>query len=474
MLRDPDKERRENMGHERYHNIFDYYRGPSKGRDTEKTRALENNVTKALINVLELTNGNGRGKVCKRFVSWLEKTTRVKLEPCAVREFLLQKSKPGHEYLSPGRTRRILGIVPHAFVEDIYSGKARIESRTSLPDAWLLGKDWTILIESKYEGGLDRNQVRRHNKILKSKYKNPVVISWRQIHDFFNELKNESWLNARDKLLIGQFCNFLYQEQLAGFTGFEDAKYFDFFDEKKQPKTDKEEKEEIRRELRAKMDALAGDVYDCVKRVKGDAFPEYSYLKGLNYQPKTLYDSAYFYFLPEKLKYGDKVTFESESEKFMEKKAHISIQLGSEGLEVWVRLINEALGKGALHKLVTKIRSRPRDLINILNRIERKMPSECCIQLYAYTEKHFNSFLPISPEDLKLGDIAKASVKDAEVLVKGIAESIEEHRDKKDLVFALTRNFEEEEVIKLKGEELVEKIARTMEKLYPFVEFVNT
>jgi len=453
---------------ERYHNIFDYYRGPSKGRDSEKTRALENNVTKALINALELTNGNGRGKVCKCFISWLAKTTEVKLEPCAVRGFLLQKSKPGDEYLSSGRTKRILGIVPHAFVEDICPGKAGTESRTSLPDAWLLGKDWTILIESKYDGGLDRNQVRRHNKILKSKYKKPVVISWRQIYNFFNKnkFKNKPYLDARDKFLIDQFCDFLYQEQLAGFTGLKDAKYFDFFDAKKQQKTDKEEKEEIRRELRAKMDALAGDVYDRVKRVKDDAFPEYSYLEGLDYQPQTPYDSACFHFLPKKLPNCDEKAFKKKSKEVMKRKAYISIQLGSKRLEVWVCLINEALDKGALRKLVTKIRSRPRHLINMLKRIERNMPSECCIQLYTNGED-FKSYLPGSQEELKLGDIDKDSV-------EGIADAIEKNGDNTDLEFALTRSFEKAEVIKLNGEELVEEIARTMKKLYPFVEFVNT
>ena len=442
------------------HNIFEYYRGPTKGGDTEngdteETKALENNVTKALINVLELTDGNG--EICKRFISWLSGKIGVKLVPPKVDKFLLQQGNPGDKYLGRETAKRILGIVPHGFTEQIYAENTRPETEASIPDAWLLGKKWTILIESKRYDGLDKNQIKNHKGILGDLHK-PAVISWKQLYTFFSELKdepeNKRLLNVKNEFLITQFCDFLYLEGLAGFTGFNDNKYFDFFNEQKQKELDAKEKEEIRKELKRKMLALSEDISERTKKCYLKCGPPEGIRKG-----KNKYDWATFYFLPVYNK-------GTSDKKVKEVKAHQCIQLGSEGLSVWVRVTNDALRK----KLLRKIKTDKDEISRILF----KMPKGFFIDLYYYqSEENHKSFLPEDKWEVKLSEFKKRQ--DLVKYIGEIGEAIEgDGADYDDITFGITRRFEPDEVRNTNGEGLVDKIVCTMKKLDDFVKFVNS
>jgi len=435
------------MDYEKCHNIFEYYRGPTEGGGAKNTEVLGNNVTKALINVLELTDGNG--EICKRFIKWLTRETGVKLVPPKVDKFLLQKKNPGDKYLGRETAKRILGIVPHGFTEQIYAENTRPETAASVPDAWLLGKKWTILIESKLHDGLDKNQIKNHKRILRDKQK-PVVISWKQLHDFFSKLKdeleNEGLLNPRDELLITQFCEFLSQCSLVGFTGFKDS-HFDFFD----TEVDKDEREETGNDLYEKMYALGEDVWEEWRRKDKNAYPEWDGrdIKRLskNTGTENFPDCTSIYFC-KKLK----------GHEYEKEEAHQCVQLDKDNLYVWASVKNEAL-----ENLRKKIRSRR----NELSRILHEMPDEYFVELIIDDGKDYSSCLPWPR--LYLSTIKRNPESLLEKIERGIDKYIQDSRPQ----FNMIRAFEKRNVIRYDGQELVKEIVETMTRLHNFVQFVN-
>jgi hypothetical protein len=118
-----------------HHNLFYTYRGP--GTDADRDRQLENNVTKALINTLRL----GGEAVWRPFLSWLG------IANATGADFLLQRRDLPSGHAAHRRRRVLLGISkrksdwpPSAGAETTYE---------SLPDAWVYGDGFAVLVESK-------------------------------------------------------------------------------------------------------------------------------------------------------------------------------------------------------------------------------------------------------------------------------------------------------------------------------------
>lgn len=195
-----------------HHNIFYYYRGASLS-DTARERQLEDNTTKALVNVIEHCDLN----VSKAFLDWLG------IEVCDKPICELQRTNISCGSIKRKSIRILLGLIPSkASHSSNNTSPARSDSR---PDAWIYGNDYVILIESKIVGGLDRHQIHRHQAILQTK-EDPIVKTWPQIHHFFKTLNVN--LSSKDAWIIYQFIKYLEFNSMGGFTGF-DAEIFDFF-----------------------------------------------------------------------------------------------------------------------------------------------------------------------------------------------------------------------------------------------------
>lgn len=204
-----------------HRNVFYYYRGAQRSNKDHDDRdsQLENNTTKALINTLDHC-GNA---VALRFLYWLgiETAGQVKYE--------LQKATTGD--IGNKSQRLLLGIVP-AKEEDSPCADGVAAGSSGIPDAWLYGDDYIVLIESKVRGSLEPGQMRRYlQKLQAGTAQQPEckVRTWAEAHRFFKTLPDElKDVTDLDRWLIGQFTQYLEWIGMAEFAGLEQG-MFDYF-----------------------------------------------------------------------------------------------------------------------------------------------------------------------------------------------------------------------------------------------------
>lgn len=201
-----------------HRNLFYSYRG-SKADIADRDRQLENNVTKALINTLDL----GGSRVCGPFLAWLglADTPNVK--------YLLQRYNLPTTAAAEKRDRILLGISK----KELYWADASMNgSSESVPDAWVYGDNFVVLVESKIDdSAFSQRQMQAHLALLKSTGSEPPKIvpkTWSQIHCFFERLLPRLMDASPAKLLVEQFVEFLEYIGMTEFTGFrlEHFRYF--------------------------------------------------------------------------------------------------------------------------------------------------------------------------------------------------------------------------------------------------------
>lgn len=200
-----------------HHNLFYGYRGP--GTDADRDRQLENNVTKALINTLRL----GGEAVWRPFLAWLG------IADATGADFLLQRRDLPSGHAAHRRHRVLLGISKS---KSEWSPGTSTESQyESVPDAWIYGDGFAVLVEIKVgDGGFSPGQMQAHFARLKSTEHLPpkiVLKTWRDVHGFFHNLL-PSLTDASSFLLVTQFIQFLEYSDMSGFTGFH-RDHFDYF-----------------------------------------------------------------------------------------------------------------------------------------------------------------------------------------------------------------------------------------------------
>jgi len=198
-----------------HHNLFYSYRGPNTD-DADRDRQLENNLTKALVNTLCL----GGEAVWNPFLTELGLAG-------VPHDFLLQRSDiPGG---AANRRRRVLlGISKQ---ESAWLPEAGPETRdSSLPDAWVYGDGFAVLVESKVNGDFSPGQMQAHFERLRPIDGRPPkieLVTWKQIHRLFGDFL-PSLKDAASRLLVEQFIQFLEYNGMSGFTGFR-REHFDYF-----------------------------------------------------------------------------------------------------------------------------------------------------------------------------------------------------------------------------------------------------
>lgn len=183
----------------RYQNIFQYYRGQSKGSTPEiKQLQIENNLTKAFLNVLQHSSPEMTSKFLK-FVG---------LSPIVTQsfEYRYQVSNVLSHVSSIGA---VIGI---AESDEVRNSK---EKTFTIPDGAILSEDVSVLFESKigYNSYLTHQQLEGHKNSfapgqqIKEK---PIILTWMDIRNFFQGELN--WNEERGEqitcFLIKQFEEF--------------------------------------------------------------------------------------------------------------------------------------------------------------------------------------------------------------------------------------------------------------------------
>jgi len=187
-----------------HRNIFFYYAGSSsaaKGRE----RQIEDNTTKALVNLLELSSqSDPDGWLVQRFAEF------VGAKPANVRHprFALQRSTIGELVVKRAKTRVLLGIAPR--VDPNFEIK-ETEKDGSRPDAWIWFRDAVICVENKVVGTFNPDQLATHAKKLGPGVQTKLL-SWRQVYAFFAERRVDAEKKMKGSLtahLLDEFVAYL-------------------------------------------------------------------------------------------------------------------------------------------------------------------------------------------------------------------------------------------------------------------------
>lgn len=167
-----------------------------------RVRHLENDVTKALLNVFEHCSKKPLGV----FLQLLD----VKQSP---ETFTFDFQTTNTETYRRKKNRIMLSLISAATRRE--SGSA-YSVETSRPDACIFNEDTAILIEAKTQSPLIDEQVESHIKhYLGTAVKR--VLTW---EDLSEKLKSIKSTDVCDKLLLSQFAEFLSLIGLAEFQGF--------------------------------------------------------------------------------------------------------------------------------------------------------------------------------------------------------------------------------------------------------------
>ncbi len=254
-------------GSKRTSNVFYSFRGAAPGRgladaggtslllesDAAHTRQLEDNVTKALVNVLF----HAEPLVWRRF---LEEVVGLPASASGQPQFAMQRGLTAGDVRGRGQ-RVLLGLVPPGQDGPAKDGTRRALTDARRPDATIRGEDFAVLVEAKVEGGLDDSQWRGHAEALRGDEPDaPIterVRTWGHVHQCFSTLRRDLAAGGLSAWLVDQFLEYLRLEHLAGFAGF-DAEMFDYFEDR--------DDENQRAMVRRTVAALAGELQ---RRVTG-------------------------------------------------------------------------------------------------------------------------------------------------------------------------------------------------------------
>jgi hypothetical protein len=430
-----------------HHNMFYFYSGAEK---SDFDRQLENNTTKALINVLEYC----APVVTIKFLGWLgvEATEPIKYE--------LQKAKISIGKIEDKKRRFLIGLVAsksgEVFGEQNKSDKTEA-ARECLPDAWIYGNDFVVLIESKIIGSLNPEQTQNELNLL-CVPTIPKIFTWIQIHKFFRNLSKD--LIGMDKWIVNQFTEYLEDIGMSEFSGFK-PDIFDYF-----VNHDNDDKRAM---VRSTASSFAEKV---LEKLKLDNIGSYYSECNAGYLSDDHFWVAFFDKKADFRKGASRTITEDGSKLEIKKKeyfgnrAHQTITGDALGLDIKV---NVEL-KPAITKLRNKINAKEnerrfRDLV-------KAIPDPYSIRLEERIQGHGSSYYyyPVT-------NIEGSYFKRPETEVPAFA-FVEDLLNKITLpYFMLTEHISKEKVLELSrdgGNELIDEIIRIIITMQPLVQFINS
>ncbi|MEK4198443.1 hypothetical protein [Cytobacillus sp. FSL K6-0265] len=182
-----------------YKNIFHYYRGQTrKGSEETKQLQIENNATKAFINVLQ----HSSSILTRNFIHWLG----LKESSKSTFEYMYQVSNELH-CKTPQAV--VIGIAETEKVINNFRNK-----KYYIPDGAILSNSVSILIETKIglNSYLEINQLEGHKNrfAVNQKVEENIILKWDEIRKFFLE-QHQYFKNTNEVLtcfLLDQFEEF--------------------------------------------------------------------------------------------------------------------------------------------------------------------------------------------------------------------------------------------------------------------------
>lgn len=412
-----------------HRNVFYYYRGAQRS-NKDRDSQLENNTTKALINTLDHCGD----AVALRFLDWLGIKTagQVKYE--------LQKATTGD--IGNQSQRLLLGIVP-AKEEDNPCAEEVAAGSSGIPDAWLYGDDYIVLIESKVRGSLEPEQMRRHLQKLRAgtaqqpEYK---VRTWPKVHRFFKALPDElKDVTDLDTWLIGQFTQYLEWIGMAEFTGLEQG-MFDYFATRPDSRDDGD-----RQWVRGTMQSFAEKVLERLQSI--DSLFYESYHVGRLWLKD---DHCWAAFGPRDAKF--------------KQQAHQTMSLYEDRLDVFVNV--------ELKRAVEKLRKKIRQDRQAFREVMLRLPAPFTVQLEERKQKVASQFDYHIVARLETGNR-----KDPTKLGEDEFDYIENFLERTHLpCLSVRRSIDRNHTLDLSqgdGQTLVDEVVGIMREFHWLVEFIN-
>ena len=188
-----------------HQNIFFYYRGPTGVKSSGFDLQVENNTTKALVNLLQLGGANVR----KAFLELVD----PKIATPALAESTQVRIQSNPAVLSGARNRYVVAITPG-------SAETPSESETvdgsGVPDALLYSlPSFGITIESKVAARLEDDQLRRHAATAGWSDYATRRLTWAGVYGALSLLP----LSGTELFLRDQFLEYLRLIAMAPFGG---------------------------------------------------------------------------------------------------------------------------------------------------------------------------------------------------------------------------------------------------------------
>jgi len=159
-----------------YENIFHYYRGQTKN-SSEETNILqvENNVTKAFLNVLQ----HSSPELTLAFIKLLD-SNNVSME------------KYEYRYQVSSTLSKLTSIAAIVGIAESKKNVPGIPRKYGIPDGAIISDDISLLIENKigYNNYLDLEQLEMHkSNFAKGQMiiDKPFILTWKEIRSFFME-----------------------------------------------------------------------------------------------------------------------------------------------------------------------------------------------------------------------------------------------------------------------------------------------
>lgn len=395
---------------------------------TDRRGVLENNVTKALLNTLDLCENLG-----SQFIEWLSdklyERYGLRLDPPRIEDIRVLEGPTDQE--KEGRALKImLGIMKYnGRCVPGTPGKGRV-------DGTILGQQWLVGIESKLDDMYMR-QFRKEKKMLGAE--RDLIVSWRDIHDFFFGLDEERCAPA-DRVFIKQFTDYIKAIGQLPFQGLK-KRHFEFFAK------DRNEKEEERIELRGLLNTLGADLWDY--RDKNAEFRQlyggsWDWVRGLNKNSRLDHAELRFYLL---------------SRRGTENQCHLGILLDSDNpdlLSVYACLATERM----LSRLRKTLKLHRNQLCRILK--DENLDGYTMQLLDSNAIVHYEKVLPKGRDSRLIGSY-----------LFDLEEAASTARHSRDVFFELKADFEKDTIVSLPDERQLEKIAEAMRALHPFMQFLN-
>jgi hypothetical protein len=200
------------MSRSRYHNCFYYFRGPTSKRKTaEVDTQLEDNTTKALINVLQHS-------APELTTTFLRSVADQNVVPVMKFEYFLQR-RPD----SPAEMKLLLGLSNRGEIDasswTAAGSGSRVDGSIHLPGVL------TVLIETKIDDPLDGSQLQRHATDCGlpqamfdgGRWVPPPewrIRSWTQVYKWARR-ELDTTVGVPDRFLLGQLVEYLQLTGLA-------------------------------------------------------------------------------------------------------------------------------------------------------------------------------------------------------------------------------------------------------------------